>query len=422
MSYCSQYQADTPFLDVGMQYTESRYRWVILALTTVTAIIVVAMPGMAMSVLSTEIAAELHLSLVQVGVIWGIAALPGIVSGVLGGALGDQLGPKWVLAFGCLVLGLVGAARVWATNYPSLLLLALLIGAVTPFVTMNLLKQCGQWFPLRQLGLANGIISMGMAFGFLSGSFFSATVFSPWLGGWRQVFLFYGITGALFAIPWAFVRTPFLPGVAAGRASALTAMRQGLAYVVRRRDIWLLGLVIFGIGGCVQGVLGYLPLYLRDLGWTSVSADGALSTFHLVSMLAVLPIALSSDRLGSRKRLLLGSGLLLALGVGLLALLRGGAIWVAVIMAGLMRDAFMSLFITLIFETEGIGVAYAGTATGVVMAFGGLGSFLAPPFGNNLAKITLQAPFLFWAALALGGLGCLMLVRGKTQQLQPIPQ
>ncbi|MDX9954435.1 MAG: MFS transporter [Anaerolineae bacterium] len=396
-----------------MHYTESRYRWYILALTTATAIIVVAMPGMAMSVLSTEIAAELHLSLVQVGVIWGIAALPGIVSGVFGGALGDQLGPKWVLTFGCLVLGLVGAARIWVMDYPSLLTLALLIGAVTPFVMMNLLKQCGQWFPLRQLGLANGIISMGMAFGFLSGSLLSATVFSPWLGGWRRVFLLYGISGALFSIPWVLARSPFLPGAAAGRSRAINAMREGLVYVVRQRDIWLLGLVIFGVGGCVQGVLGYLPLYLRNLGWNSVRADGALSTFHLVSMLAVLPIALSSDRFGSRKRLLFGAGLLLVLGVGLLAVLRGGAIWVAVIMAGLMRDAFMSLFITLIFETEGIGAAYAGTATGVVLAFSGLGSFLAPPIGNNLAGTAPQLPFLFWAALALSGLGCLMLTGKK---------
>ncbi len=398
-----------------MPYTESPYRWYILTLTTVTLIVVVAMPGMAMSVLSTEIAAELHLSLVQVGVIWGIAALPGIVSGVFGGALGDQLGPKWVLASGCLVLSLIGAARIWASSYTALLILAVLIGAVTPFVTMNALKQCGQWFPLRQLGLANGIISMGMAFGFLSGSLLSATVFSPWLGGWRRVFLFYGVAGALFSIPWALVRTPDTGVSTSYRPHALTAMRQGFTHVARQRDIWLLGFVILGVGGSIQGVLGYLPLYLRGLGWSSSRADGALSIFHLVSMLAVLPIALSSDRLGSRKRSLLGAGALLTIGIGLLAVLRGGTIWVAVIMAGLMRDAFMALFITMIFETEGIGPLYAGTATGLVLAFSGLGGFLAPPIGNSLAAIAPQFPFLFWSALALMGLGCLILTRSKAR-------
>lgn len=399
-----------------MPYTESGYRWYILALTTVTLIIVIAMPAMAMSVLSTEIAAELRLSLVQVGVIWGIASLPGIVSGVFGGALGDQLGPKWVLAVGCLALSVVGAARVWATDYTYLLILALLMGAVAPFVTMNGLKQCGQWFPLRQLGLANGIISMGMAFGFLGGSLLSATVLSPWLGGWRRVFLFYGVVGALFSIPWALARTPPLSTSASSRPPALAAMRQGFAHVARQRDVWLLGLVILGVGGSVQGVLGYLPLFLRGLGWSSARADAALSTFHLVSMLAVLPIALSSDRLGSRKRSLLGAGALLAVGMGLLGVLSGDAIWVAVVMAGLMRDAFMALFITMIFETEGIGALYAGTATGLVMAFSGLGSFLAPPIGNSLALMAPQTPFLFWSALALAGLACLALTRSRARQ------
>lgn len=404
-----------------MLHAKPYYHWYILALTTLTNVVVVAMPSMAMSVLSQEIAAELRLNLVQVGVVWGIAALPSIISGVFGGALGDRLGPQRVLTFGCLALGLAGASRVWVFNYPSLALLAALIGALTPFVTMNGFKMCGQWFPLRQLGLANGILSMGMALGFLTGSMVSATVLSPWLGGWRQVFLLYGIVGALFSLPWAFARPAMQPPTAVSRLRAGAAMRQGLAHVARQRDIWLLGFAILGISGCVQGLLGYLPLYLRGLGWADVRADGALSAFHLVSMLAVLPIALSSDRFGLRKVFLLGAGSLLAVGVGLLAAAHGNAIWVAVALAGLTRDAFMALFITMIIETEGVGLAYAGTATGLVLAFGGLGSFLAPPIGNSLASTGPRLPFLFWAVLALGGVGSLALTRNKATPASPTP-
>ena len=59
--------------------------------------------------------------------------------------------------------------------------------------------------------------------------------------------------------------------------------------------------IVWGVGGCIQGLLGYLPLYLRTLGWEALRADGALSAFHTSSMIFVLPIALWSDRLGSRK-------------------------------------------------------------------------------------------------------------------------
>ena len=67
---------------------------------------------------------------------------------------------------------------------------------------MNGIKIAGQWFPAHQLGLANGLISMGMALGFLLGSLLSATTFSPLLGGWRNVLIVYGIAGAMFSIAW----------------------------------------------------------------------------------------------------------------------------------------------------------------------------------------------------------------------------
>src|SRR5690606_12854672 len=123
------------------------------------------------------------------------------------------------------------------------------------------------------------------------------------------------------------------------------------------KNIWLLGLTLFGVSGAIQGALGYLPLYLRNLGWQPVNADGALSAFHMVSMLCVMPVALWSDRLGSRKRLLLFANLLIAAGLGLLGFVGGGLILAAVVCAGLMRDAFMALFTTMVIETRKVGAA-----------------------------------------------------------------
>lgn len=399
-------------------YTQSWYRWYILALITVTFIGGVAMPAMAMSVLAAEIAADLDLNVVQVGVIWGIAALPGIITGVLGGALGDRWGPHRLLLGSCLAVGVVGAARAWVSSYGVLVLLVTLLGALTPFITINGLKLGGQWFPPEQLGLANGIISMGMGGGFFLGALVSATLLSPWLGGWRAVFLFYGVAALLLSLPWIFVR-PARAFTAAPPMMRLS-FQQSLAHVVRQRDLWLLGLGIWGIAGCVQGLLGYLPLYLRHSGWMEAHADAALSAFHLASLIAVLPIALLSDRLGSRKPVLLAACGALILGVSSLMLTRGPLIWVSVLLAGLTRDGFMAVFITRIVETENIGVLYAGTATGLVMAFSGLGSFVAPPLGNSLVRLTASAPFGFWGGLALLGALALLFTREKTSTV-PLP-
>jgi hypothetical protein len=48
-----------------------------------------------------------------------------------------------------------------------------------------------------------------------------------------------------------------------------------------------------------------------------------------------------------------------------------------------------------------VGVAYAGTATGLVMVFSGIGSLLAPPLGNSLADLTPGLPFILWASMTL---------------------
>ena len=90
-------------------------------------------------------------------------------------------------------------------------------------------------------------------------------------------------------------------------------------------------------------------------------------------------------------------------GVGSLLVANGIAVWLAVAMAGMMRDGFMGVFITLIIETEGIGAAFAGTATGLVMGLGAISSLLAPPLGNSLASIAPGMPFVAWATLAVVG-------------------
>ena len=43
-------------------------------------------------------------------------------------------------------------------------------------------------------------------------------------------------------------------------------MRAAVSHVLQLKNVWLLGFTLFGVGGCIQGVLGYLPTYLRDIG------------------------------------------------------------------------------------------------------------------------------------------------------------
>jgi MFS family permease len=402
-----------------MSYMETdleakNYRWSILVLGALTNMLGVAIPSMCLPVLFSEISGDLDLSLVQVGLIWGIGALPGILTMLVGGAIGDRFGPKRILTLTCLLAGLAGTLRGLSYNFLSFAATVFLFGMLTPFFAVNTLKVCGLWFPRQQLGLASGVLAMGMALGFLVGSLISATFLSPWLGGWRNVLFLYGFASILLGLPWYFARPdPHPVGLSVDHTSTLS-MRQALSRVARIRNLWLLGLAILGLSGGIQGTLGYLPLYLRGVGWPAMNADGATAAFHTASLLCVIPIAFLSDRLGSRKKILLGAALSIILGISLLAFVNGTMVWVAVVIAGFVRDGFMAVFLTLIIETDGVGPLYMGTAMGMVMIFSGIGNLIAPPLGNSLAGVAPSLPFLFWAALAVLGLIGIALSKERT--------
>ena len=168
---------------------------------------------------------------------------------------------------------------------------------------------------------------------------------------------------------------------------------------------------MLGVGGCIQGMLGYLPLYLREIGWPAARADAALASFHGISLVSVFPLALLSDRLGSRKKFLVVATLMIATGVGLLAVADGAIVWVAVLMAGAVRDGYMAIFMTMVTELDGVRMVYAGTAMGLTSTLSRVGGLIAPLLGNSLASHDLRQPFVFWAAMALVGFAAFYLVK-----------
>jgi MFS family permease len=387
-------------------------RWYVLILAALTHTFVVAMPVMCMPVLFKEISQDLGLSLVQVGAVWGVGSLSGMFTGLVGGSLGDRFGIKRTLSTACLLAGLTGALRGLSGDFVTLTATAFLFGLLPPAVPPNIHKTCGIWFPGRRLGLANGVVSAGMALGFMAGSMMSATVLSPWLGGWRNVLFLYGAISVVISMLWLLTGSEIAPKGDEHTAS----LGQALSHVVGLRNVWFLGLVLLGIGGCLQGVLGYLPLHLREIGWAGASADGALAAFHGISLVFTIPLAFLSDRLGSRKPILVAATSMTIVGVGLLSIAEGTLVWASVALAGIVRDGFMAIFMTMVMETKGVGAQHAGTAMGMVMVFYRLGGLLSPPLGNSLAAINLGLPFIFWAALAAVALFGFYFVKNGTRE------
>jgi MFS family permease len=388
----------------------SNYKWYILALGAATHIFVLAMPWMCMPVLFKEISDDLGLDLVQVGTVWGMLGLAGMFTALFAGLIGDRYGTRKTLTVICLLLGIAGALRGLSENFIQLAVFMFLFGLFSVNVTLAVHKSAGEWFTGRQLGLANGVLAMGIGLGFTLATMFSATVFSPLLGGWHNLMFVYGAVSVIVGIFW--FQTRRSPAYAETSTSIETvSFRRSLAHVVRLRDIWLLGIVDICVFGCRTGLVGYLPLYLRDVGWEAVRADGAVAALSAASVLGVIPLSLLSDKIGLRKTIVYPSIIMIIIGVGFLAFVNGVLIWPLVILIGISVESLAAVLITMVMETAGRGGTYAGTALGLATTLALTGNFIAPPVGNRLAVINPSFAFIFWASMALVGLVLFFFVR-----------
>lgn len=380
---------------------KARTRAWMMALMVLTGTFVAAIPMSVMPALFKEIADDLGLSLVQVGTIWGFGSFAGIFVSILAGVLADRFGTRRIIVIFCLLTGLTGALRGLAGSFVVLMAAVLVNGAVRLIVPVAVTKNIGLWFRGGRLGLAMGLGAMGMGLGLMLGPLLGASVLSPWLGGWRNVMYFLGGLSVIVALAWWFFAKD-APGHEPVPGGTGVPVRRAIGELVRVRGIWVVGLTLLFRAGAFMGLTGYVPLYLRDfLHWDATPADGTLSAFYAVSTLCVVPLAFLSDRLRSRRAVMLPALVVGFVGLMIFPSANGALVWVLMIACGMFMDSFMSLTTTLVAEIDGIKPEYFGTALGFVFTLGQVGSVAAPPLGNLLADINGGAPFYFWGAMGL---------------------
>ena len=379
----------------------SPYRWVILAMVTLSGFLVMGFPTTGLSALFSEIAESLDLDLVEIGLIWGIGTGMGIFTALLGGAFIDVFGTRRALVALCLATGLFGGLRGVAVDFWSLFLFSFLFGMVQPILPMNFVKLNREWFASRQLGFAAGVMSAGFATGLMLGSRLSATVLSPLLGGWRPVMILLGVCAALLALLWAIAHPP----VERRRSDKIdiSQVMRSLRHVARFRELWVIALAVFGVLGLMRGLVGYVPTYLREIGWGALEADSAITVFFFCSLVSVVPLSHLSDRLGNR-RIVMAFGTAMMTAGTLLMFAVGDSFWgvmLAMALAGFTFDSFMALKGAAITEVDGLEIALVGSALGFGGVLQNIGSTITPPLGNALSGLTLNTPFLLWAASGL---------------------
>jgi len=391
----------------------SHYRWYILTLAMMVYFFIAGMARMCMPVLFEEISLDLGLSMVAIGAVWGMDPLAGVFIGLPGGLLADRFGVKRTLMVVCFMSGVFGAMRGLSVSFVSMAATMFLFGLMAATMPSVVPKTTAVWFGGRRLGLANVLLNVAWSVGTMVATMFSATVFSPLLGGWRNVLFLYGAPCIILSLLWFITgREPEGAELLETTASKVP-FQQALSRVIHIKHVWIIGVVMLTTFGSSMGLFGYLPLYLREIGWTPASADSAITILTGVSCIGITPIVLLSDRLGSRKGMLVISIIIMTITLGLLPLVNGPRVWVLLAINGFMRGGALALFIVMIFEMEGVVSAYSGTALGLANSLGMLGAFFSPPLGNSLTVFNPGLPLIFWALLSSLGLPFFFFVKER---------
>jgi MFS family permease len=369
-----------------------------------------------MPVLFKQISDELGLSLVAVGTIWGMDPLAGVFIGLPGGLLADRFGVKRTLVVVCILAGIFASLRGFSVNFLTMAIAMFLFGLTAAATPSILPKVTAEWFSGRHLGLANALLNVASSVGAITATIFSATVFSPLLGGWRHVLFLFGVPVIALGLLWLFTgRDPDkseLPEMAMSKVP----FRQALSHVVRIKEVWIIGLVTLTNWGASTGFIGYLPLYLRNIGWTPASADSAITVVNGAFAVGAIPTVLLAEKLKVMKGMSLFSIFALAATLASLPFLNGAGVWLILIFGGLGRSGLGSLVNVMLLETKGVGSTYGGTAIGLSSTISMVGAFLAPPLGNSFASISQGSPFIFWACLAALGIPPLLFLKSTNKQ------
>ena len=199
---------------------------------------------------------ELGLTAGQIGVLLSAFFWTYVPGQVVAGWLAEKINPYRALALGLALWSIATALTGLAAGFAMFVALRLLLGLGESVAFPCSSKLLAQHLPPHRLGLANGLIALGLSLGPAFGTFAGGMLMAEL--GWRQVFILFGLVSLLWLWPWL-VATRHLSAADDGpKIDAAPPFRAILA----RREAWGAGLGHFCCNYGFYFVISWLPLYL----------------------------------------------------------------------------------------------------------------------------------------------------------------
>jgi MFS transporter, ACS family, glucarate transporter len=143
---------------------------------------------------------DLHLSVLQMSVVFSAFTLSYSLFEIPSGWLGDVNGPRRVLTRIVLWWSAFTMLTSAAGGFRSLVGIRFLFGAGEAGAFPNIARSFATWFPVRERGRANGVMFLGSRVGGMLSAPLALLIVSRW--GWRTSFVLFGMVGVVWAAAW----------------------------------------------------------------------------------------------------------------------------------------------------------------------------------------------------------------------------
>jgi MFS transporter, ACS family, glucarate transporter len=256
------------------------------------------------SVASSAIASEYHLSDVDLGwvfsaFLWGYAIFQ-----TFGGWLADRLGPRRVLTTGVIWWGIFTALT--AAVSPALagavlffVLVRFLLGAGEAIIYPSSNQFVSRWIPTEERGIANGLIFAGVGAG--AGSAPAIVTYIMVHYGWRWSFWLSAIIGLAVGAVWYFAArdtpaehpsvslselTHIQSGLTSSKASDRNKSNLPWSVILRSKEVWLVTVSYFCFGYVAWIFFSWFHRYLFKVRGLDLKSSAFYSTLPPLAMVA----------------------------------------------------------------------------------------------------------------------------------------
>jgi sugar phosphate permease len=383
-----------------------RRRWLVLAVGTIAQTSQAAV-GFGLAVLAPDLRDRYDLSLTQVGVLLGVAAIGSVVTLLPWGLAADHVGERVTGTVGLVGAGVALVGAAYAPSFASLVLLLLVSGAFGASTNTATGRAVTSWFSRGTRGFALGIRQTSVPIGGFAAALGIPLIADAW--GSRVALLVL----AAFALVAACLTAAWL--VEGPVRSAESDPADALRHPIRDSRIWRLSLGSGALISTQVAILAFVVIFLESQrDFSAAEAGLVLAAINVVGATGRIVTGLRSDRRGgSRVALIRVIACATAVAVAAAAVLVGASVWLlvpALVVGGGLSMCWNGLAVTAAVETA--GGRRSGAALGVQQTLIGAAAAITPlVFAPFVESTSWRVGFLVSAAFPLVAIAVLRPLR-----------